>query len=55
MKDYTIMRVPESQIGLGRDKWKPVLLNPAGTQIEDIDLFASHIVWYFLNAVEDSL
>lgn len=44
-KDYMVMRVSEKEVGCGRDRWKPVLLPSPGTQIEDIDIFSSHIVW----------
>jgi hypothetical protein len=39
------MRVAESEVGSGRDQWQPVLSPSPGTQIEDVDVFASHIIW----------
>lgn len=46
MKDYAIMRVAEKDVGSGREHWQTVLSPSPGTQIEDVDVFSSHIIWY---------
>ena len=46
MKDYAIMRVAEKDVGGGRQHWRTVLSPSPGTQIEDVDVFSSHIIWY---------
>jgi protease II len=48
MKDYAIMRVAEKDVGSGREHWQTVLSPSPGTQIEDVDVFSSHIIWYGL-------
>lgn len=46
MKDYAIMRVAEKDVGNGREHWQTVLSPSPGTQIEDVDVFSSHIICY---------